>query len=114
MDKRIALTALSALGQETRLDVFRLLVRAGQQGLCAGEIAEALAQRQNTLSSNLAILAQAGMVRAQREGRSIRYFADMDGMRRLLGFLVKDCCGGQPDLCRSLFDGLTMTTCTPC
>ena len=63
---------------------------------------------------NLAILAQAGMVRAQREGRSIRYFADMDGMRRLLGFLVKDCCGGQPDLCRPLFDGLTMTTCTPC
>ncbi|MBL4926504.1 ArsR/SmtB family transcription factor [Fuscibacter oryzae] len=114
MDKRIALAALSALGQEARLDVFRLLVRTGQGGLCAGEIAEALGQRQNSLSSNLAILAQAGMVRAQREGRSIRYFADMEGMGRLLGFLMEDCCGGQPDLCRPLIDGLALANCTTC
>ena len=94
MEKNRTLDALSALGQETRLDVFRLLVRAGPQGQAAGEIAEALGVRPNTLSSNLNILSVAGLVRSTREGRSIRYFANMDTMRDLLGFLLEDCCGG--------------------
>lgn len=100
MDKRIALEAMAALGQDTRLDAFRLLVQVGPGGLPAGEIGARLGVRQNTMSTNLAILAQAGLVRSAREGRSIRYFADMDGVKGLLGYLLEDCCGGQPDLCR--------------
>ncbi len=107
MDKYAVLEALSALSQETRLDVFRLLVRAGPVGLCAGEIAERLGVVQNTMSTNLQVLHRAGLVRSAREGRSIRYFADLDGMGDLLGFLMKDCCGGRPEICQPLLDGLT-------
>ena len=102
MDKTRALAALSALGQPTRLDVFRLLVRAGPEGMAAGEIGSALGVRQNTMSANLAILLSAGLVRNAREGRSIRYFADMQGMRALLAFLMEDCCGGSPAICAPL------------
>lgn len=104
MESIDALAAFSALSQPTRLDVFRLLIRAGEAGLLAGEIAERLEVRHNTLSANLAILLQARLVRNRREGRAIRYFADLDGLRRLLGFLLEDCCGGRPELCRPLID----------
>lgn len=107
MEKINALSALSALGQETRLDVFRLLVSAGPEGMLAGEIADALGARQNTMSTNLSILFQSGLVRSIREGRAIRYFADMDGMRALLGFLMQDCCGGRPELCQPVLADLT-------
>lgn len=106
MDKKESLDALSALSHETRLDVFRLLVKAGGDGLLAGEIAARLDVRQNTLSSNLAILNRAGLVSWRREGRAIRYIAAMDGMRGLLGFLMKDCCGGRPELCQPVIDEL--------
>ena len=96
MDKTQALDAFAALGQATRLDVFRLLIKTGEAGLSAGEIGDALGVRQNTMSANLAILARSGLIRNAREGRSIRYFADMDGMRGLLAFLMEDCCGGRP------------------
>ena len=94
-----SLEALSALAQGTRLDVFRLLVRAGSAGMYAGEIAEAMDARQNTMSTNLSILARAGLVRSVREGRSMRYFADLEGMRGLLSYLMEDCCGGDPAAC---------------
>src|SRR3972149_7020188 len=97
MDKNGTLAALSALAQGTRLDVFRLLVKAGPGGLCAGEIAERLAVRQNTMSTNLGVRARAGLVQRVREGRSIRYAADLDGMRGLLAYLMEDCCGGRPE-----------------
>lgn len=106
MDKMLALEALSALSQETRLDVFRLLVKAGPDGLCAGEIAQRLCVRQNTMSTNLGVLARAGLVRSEREGRSIRYVADLGGMRRLLAFLMQDCCGGHPETCRPFLEDL--------
>jgi len=106
MEKAAALEALSALSQETRLDVFRLLVRAGPEGLYAGEIAARLDVRQNTMSTNLAVLARAGLIRSQREGRSVRYFADLDGMRRLLAYLMEDCCRGRPETCRPLLEEL--------
>ena len=102
MDKNSALAALSALGQDVRLDVFRLLVKAGGEGMLAGEIGQALDVRQNTLSANLAILLNAGLVRNRREGRAIRYFADMEGKRDLLAFLMEDCCGGRPELCQTV------------
>jgi ArsR family transcriptional regulator, arsenate/arsenite/antimonite-responsive transcriptional repressor len=104
MDKSSSLAAFAALGQETRLDIFRLLVKAGREGLNVGEICKALDVRQNTMSSHLSILLQSGLVRNRREGRAIRYFADMDGMRGLLAFLMEDCCGGRPDLCQPLID----------
>lgn len=100
MDKNSALDAFSALSQSTRLDVFRLLVRAGETGMTAGEISDTVGVRQNTMSANLAILARSSLIRNEREGRSIRYFVDMDGMRGLLGFLMEECCGGQPELCQ--------------
>lgn len=106
MDKKQSLDAFSALGQETRLDVFRLLITAGPEGLLAGEIGERLGVRQNTMSANLTILTHAGLIRNAREGRSIRYFADMDGVKGLLEFLLEDCCGGRKDLCQPVIDKL--------
>ena len=107
MDNENALQAFAALGQQTRLDVFRLLIKAGGKGMSAGEIGVVLDVRQNTMSANLSELARAGLIRSKREGRSIRYFADMNGLRALLGFLLEDCCGGQPELCQPLLDELT-------
>ncbi|WP_120500836.1 helix-turn-helix transcriptional regulator [Roseovarius sp. EL26] len=104
MDKTNALLALAALSQSTRLDVFRLLVRAGADGMLSGEIGEALNVKQNTMSANLAVLTQAGLLRNNREGRMIRYFANMEGMRGLLAFLTEDCCGGQPEQCKTLIN----------
>ena len=85
MDKKSALSALAALGQDTRLEVFRLLVRAGADGLPAGEIASRLGTVQNTMSAHLKVLDHAGLVRAERDGRIVRYVADMTGFRDLLG-----------------------------
>jgi ArsR family transcriptional regulator len=104
MDKSDALTAFAALAQPTRLDVFRLLVKAGDDGMLAGEIGEALDVRQNTMSANLAVLARSGLVRNAREGRTVRYFADFAGIRSLLAFLMEDCCGGRPELCDPVLD----------
>ena len=110
MDMTSALFAFSALSQQTRLEVFQLLVEAGPKGLAAGQIAERLGVRQNTMSTNLNILARAGLIRNERNGRSVVYFADFEGMRGLLSFLVKDCCGGEPELCEPLLNALTCKT----
>jgi DNA-binding transcriptional ArsR family regulator len=99
MQLPVAVEALSALAQGSRLAVFRLLVRAGTQGMAAGEIAREIGVLPNTLSSHLTILGHAGLVRARRDGRSIIYSADYDTMRGLLGFLVEDCCAGRPEIC---------------
>lgn len=107
MDKLNALSAFGALSQPTRLDAFRLLIASGADGLAAGEIAEQLDVRQNTLSANLSVLLNAGLVTNQREGRTIRYFADIEGVRGLLAFLLNDCCGGKPELCNPLIASLT-------
>jgi ArsR family transcriptional regulator, arsenate/arsenite/antimonite-responsive transcriptional repressor len=107
MDKKAALTAMAALGQETRLDVFRLLVQAGDEGVPAGEIASRLGAVQNTMSAHLKVLGHAGLVRAERDGRTIRYVADMVGFRDLLAFLMEDCCNGRPELCRPVIDAVT-------
>ena len=104
MDINSALGAFGALSQKTRLEVFRLLINAGPEGMSAGDIGEALGVRQNTMSANLSVLLQAGLVRNEREGRSIRYYADLDGTRELLTFLVADCCGGHPELCAQVME----------
>lgn len=99
-----AVDALSALAHSSRLAVFRLLVRAGAQGVAAGDIAREVGALPNTLSTHLTILGAAGLIRSRREGRSIIYSADYDRMRDLLGFLVADCCAGRPEICGSLAD----------
>ncbi|MFC6486640.1 ArsR/SmtB family transcription factor [Nitratireductor sp. GCM10026969] len=107
MEKRTALVALAALGQETRLEIFRLLVKAGADGVPAGEIASRLNTVQNTTSTHLKTLTHAGLVRAQREGRVIRYYANMTGFRDLLAYLMEDCCNGAPELCRPVIEAVT-------
>lgn len=104
MEKKRSLAAFAALSHETRLDAFRLLIRIGPIGMLAGDIGEALGVKQNTMSANLSVLSHAGLIRQEREGRSVRYFADMDGMKGLLHFLMEDCCGGQTELCQPVID----------
>lgn len=106
MDNDHALAALAALSQETRLDVFRLLVKTGPEGLPAGEIATALDVRQNTMSAHLGILQRGGLITRHREGRVVRYSADYDGMRALLTFLMEDCCRGDASICAPVLEAI--------
>jgi len=106
MDMNSATKAFGALSQETRLKVFRLLVRRGGDGMAAGEIARLLDIPHNTLSTHLAVLTAAGMVSSRRDGRSIIYNIDLTGIRGLLAFLMEDCCQGRPELCAPILDTL--------
>ncbi|GJM43630.1 MAG: transcriptional regulator [Gemmatimonadota bacterium] len=99
MELESAIAALGALAQETRLRAFRLLVRAGTEGLPAGVIAEGLDIPPATLSFHLKELSRAGLVHSRREGRSIRYTLGVERMQELLQFLGDDCCQGHPELC---------------
>jgi DNA-binding transcriptional ArsR family regulator len=96
MEKTDAVTALAALAQGNRLDVFRLLVQAGPDGLPAGAVAEALDLAPNTLTFHFDRLRMAGLVTVRREGRSMIYAARYETMNDLLGFLTQNCCGGVP------------------
>ena len=111
MDSPDAVQALSALAHPARLEVFRLLVKAGPEGLAAGKIARAVGCLASTLSTNLSILAHAGLVTSRRDGRSIIYGADYERMRQLLAFLMEDCCGGKPEICGPL-TALASRSCT--
>ncbi len=102
MKSKHAVACLSALAQEHRLAIFRLLTRAGPDGLAAGDIARSLKLVPATLSSHLAILSGAGLIASRREGRSIIYRADMEGMSELMVYLVEDCCEGRPEVCAPL------------
>ena len=97
-----AIKRLSAIAQEARLQVFRLLVKAGPQGMAAGDIARKLKVPANTLSAQLLVLSNAGLLRARRDGRSIIYAMNFDAVRELLVFLMEDCCGGRADVCAPL------------
>ena len=99
MEESTAITALSALAQEHRLRVFRLLVREGSSGLPAGEIAARIGVAPSALSFHLSHLERAGLVHAWRVKQQIYYAVQVEGMRRLLAFLTEDCCQGQPELC---------------
>ena len=102
MDATNAVGALSALAHPGRLEVFRLLVKAGPAGTAAGDIARATGSLANTLSTNLNVLAGAGLVHSRRDGRSIIYAAGYDRMRELLAFLMEDCCSGNREICAPL------------
>src|ERR1700729_2492411 len=102
MEMKLAVAALSALAHEGRLNVFRMLVQAGHEGIAAGEIARRLGVPPNSLSANLTVLSHAGLVQSRREGRSVIYTAAYDRMTALLGFLMEDCCQGEPAVCAPL------------
>lgn len=102
MDGSGATRAFGALAHETRLAVFRRLIEAGPSGLPAGDIARAADAPASTMSGHLATLERAGLVRSWRLARQIFYAADVEGTRRLLEFLVSDCCDGRPELCGDL------------
>jgi DNA-binding transcriptional ArsR family regulator len=108
MDNLAALEALGSLSQASRLDAFKLLVRHAPDGLPAGEVARKLDVPQNTMSAHLGILQRAGLVKAHRHGRSIVYRAELDRLRALMLFLVKDCCDASADLTRPLVAELSL------
>jgi ArsR family transcriptional regulator len=99
METKEAVKALSALAQAGRLAAFRLLVRAGREGMAAGDLARKLDVAANTLSAQLTILSSADLVVSRREGRSIIYTANYDEMGALIVFLMEDCCQGRPEIC---------------
>lgn len=113
MESETIVQALSALAQPTRLGVFRMLMRAGLNGLPAGAIAETAGVPGNTMSTHLAILARAGLVSSRRQSRSIIYTANLDTIRDVLSFLVEDCCGGHPEICAPLIKIADNACCPP-
>jgi ArsR family transcriptional regulator, arsenate/arsenite/antimonite-responsive transcriptional repressor len=99
MEKLDVISALAALAQETRLDIFRILIQAGNEGRPVGYIGEQLGLPSATLSFHLSQLKQARLVTFRREGRSLIYSAAFDTMNSLMGFLTENCCGGDAAAC---------------
>ena len=105
MDKKKAIESLSALAQETRLSAFRYLVSCCPEGKNAGEVAKHCKVPHNTMSTHLAILERASLIDSERQGREVIYSADISGLRSLVDFLARDCCGGRPEICGEVFAG---------
>ncbi len=103
MDEKQIVAALAALAQEHRLRIFRLLVAEGPSGMPAGEIADRIGIGATNMSFHLKELDRAGLLRATRQGRFIRYAIHVDGMRELLTYLTEQCCQGRPELCGDIF-----------
>lgn len=99
MEINEAVAALASLAQPARLRVFRLLVKAGEEGMCAGDLSKELDVPKNTLSFHLKELVNSDLVTSARDGRSIIYRLREGGIRELMRFLTEDCCQGRPDLC---------------
>ncbi len=96
-----AISILSAMAQTTRFAVFRMLMKAGDDGVSAGEIAKKLNVPQNTLSAHLNILNQAGLIKMKRSGRNLFYSISINELNNFLEYLVQDCCDGHPEVCYS-------------
>ena len=117
METKIALTQasalaqLSALAQENRLALFRLLIKAGPGGLPAGEIAAALGVPPNTLSAQLTLLSNAGLIEGTRPGRSIIYKAQYEAISGLIVFLMEDCCQGRSEICTPVLEAAQSRCC---
>lgn len=107
METRTALSMLAALSHPTRLEAFRLLVEYEPNGVSTGKLVEASALSQSTFSTHLAVLAKAGLVTADKQGRQQIQRASIPALRDLMLFLAKDCCKGRPDLCEPLLAELT-------
>ena len=102
MDDSEVIGALAALAQSTRLETFRLLVTREPEGVPAGELARLIDVPQNTMSAHLAILARTKLIVGERHSRSIIYRANLERFREVVVFLLKDCCGGHPEICAPL------------
>lgn len=102
MDQKTALAVFESLSSGVRLDVFRLLVKAEPNGIVAGEIASALDIAPSSLSFHLRTLTQAGLLRAEQEGRFLRYRANLALMTDVIGFLTENCCSGAPEGCQEM------------
>jgi ArsR family transcriptional regulator, arsenate/arsenite/antimonite-responsive transcriptional repressor len=111
METKLALSQLSALAQENRLALFRRLIKAGHDGLPAGEIAAALGVPANTLSAQLSILSNAGLIEGARAGRSIIYTANFAAISGLIVFLMEDCCEGRADICAPVLEAAQSSCC---
>jgi len=113
METKSAVTALTALAQETRLSVFRLLMEAGPLGIPAGVIGEKLSVPPATLSFHLKELSRAGLVTARQEGRFVYYSADFECMAALMSFLTRNCCRGMPEECLGVVETALGMCCSP-
>lgn len=111
MEMNDAIQRLSALAHDARLSIFRLLVKAGPEGVAAGDIARTLDIPANTLSAQLLLLSNAKLLKARRDGRSIVYSIHFDAMRDLLLFLTEDCCGGRAEVCAPLIESANRSLC---
>jgi ArsR family transcriptional regulator len=107
MEKEKAVLSLAALAQPTRLEAFQILVKHEPDGLAAGDLARQLEVPQNTLSAHLSVLARAGLVTSERFSRSIVYRANLAEFQDVVLFLLRDCCGGRPEVCAPLLESLT-------
>jgi len=99
MDAKQIVAALSALGQETRLEVFRLLVQRGRDGLAAGAISRGFDVPPSSLTFHLQQLTHAGLITQRRLSRQLIYAADFAVMNTIMGYLTENCCGGKAGLC---------------
>lgn len=111
MDARKSQAAFAALAQPTRLKAFRKLIAAHPEGVPAGEIAAHCKVPHNTMSTHLASLMRGGLVAVAREGRVMSYRADLDGFRGLVAFMLRDCCGGRPDICAPVIETFNAACC---
>lgn len=112
MDDTSTIDALAALAQPTRLETFRRLVKAEPDGISAGELARLCSVPQNTMSAHLAVLARSGLIKGERQSRSIVYRADLARFREFHTYLLQDCCGGRPEICAPPMADPT-SCCTP-
>jgi DNA-binding transcriptional ArsR family regulator len=106
MERQAAIGAFAALAQSTRLKVFQHLLKAYPEELPAGEIARVCKVPHNTMSTHLAILTRAKLIAVRRDGRVMNYSANLAGLREVMKFLLRDCCGGRPDLCAPVIEEL--------
>lgn len=111
MNEQQALSAFAALSQETRLQIVRLLVTAGPAGMAAGAISEAVGASSSKASFHLSQLEQAGLIESRRESRSILYSAAYPALAGLIGFLMRDCCQGHPEVCEPAVAALSACAC---
>jgi len=113
MDAKKSQAAFAALAQPTRLKAFRKLVAAHPEGLPAGDIAAFCKVPHNTMSTHLASLMRGGLITVTRDGRSMNYRADLDGFRGLIDFMLRDCCGGKPEICAPVVESFNASCCSP-
>ena len=106
MDNSQTIEALSALAQATRLEAFKLLVKFAVDGVPAGEIARLLEVPHNTMSAHLSVLSRAGLIRSEKQSRSVIYYPELERVREVVSFLLKDCCAGHPQICTPLMSDL--------